>query len=246
MTKSPRADRRGYTQQTFMIYHCRLSCFLLHVCLFCMLANFLSLCVHVLGNNSSAYVFAVEAIAPDAISESRVKITISQRDPEFAQCPCWPNGGRKLETVERAAYRVGRRGRISYLLQYSFRELIQRACLPRCDAVLTMYRCPSGIETFIKRCSCCCLQFVFWLHFAWVVDDAKCIVVTRVCVSVCVCLSACPHYCTDRDVTWGSGSGCPLVVHYWADLQSVHGLRCYGNIKRTLVTSLRPSRNMTS
>ena len=23
--------------------------------------------------------------------------------------------------------------------------------------------------------------------------------------------------------------GCPLVVHYWADLQSVHGLRCYGN-----------------
>jgi len=25
----------------------------------------------------------------------------------------------------------------------------------------------------------------------------------------------------------------PLVVHYWADLQSVHGLRCYGNIMRT-------------
>jgi len=47
----------------------------------------------------------------------------------------------------------------------------------------------------------------------------------------CVCLSAaaCPHNCTDPDVTWGSGKGCPLVVHYWADLQSVHGLRCYGN-----------------
>ena len=27
----------------------------------------------------------------------------------------------------------------------------------------------------------------------------------------------------------GSGRGCPLVVHYWADLQLVHGLRCYGN-----------------
>ena len=27
--------------------------------------------------------------------------------------------------------------------------------------------------------------------------------------------------------------GCPLVVHYWPDLQSVHGLRCYGNITRT-------------
>ena len=25
----------------------------------------------------------------------------------------------------------------------------------------------------------------------------------------------------------------PLVVHYWADMQSVHGLRCYGNIART-------------
>jgi len=24
-------------------------------------------------------------------------------------------------------------------------------------------------------------------------------------------------------------------VHYWADLQSVHGLRCYGNITRNLV-----------
>jgi len=33
-----------------------------------------------------------------------------------------------------------------------------------------------------------------------------------------------PHYCTDPDVTWGHGRGCPLVVHYWADLQSGHGL----------------------
>jgi len=50
---------------------------------------------------------------------------------------------------------------------------------------------------------------------------------------VCVCLSAaaCLHYCTDPDVTLGSGRGCPLVVHYWADLQSVHGLRCYGNTR---------------
>jgi len=54
-------------------------------------------------------------------------------------------------------------------------------------------------------------------------------------VSLCVCLSAaaCPHYCTDPDVTWGTGRECPVVVHYWADLQSVHGLRCYGNIRRT-------------
>ena len=65
------------------------------------------------------------------------------------------------------------------------------------------------------------------------------------CVCLCVCLSAAvrPHYCTDPDVTWGHGRGCLLVVHYWADLQSGHGLRCYGNITRTLVPSLRPSRD---
>jgi len=53
----------------------------------------------------------------------------------------------------------------------------------------------------------------------------------RQCVCLCVCRSAaaCLHYCTDPDVTWRSGRGCPLVVHYLADLQSVHGLRCYGN-----------------
>ena len=52
---------------------------------------------------------------------------------------------------------------------------------------------------------------------------------------LCVCLSlvAFPHYYTDPDVTWGNGSGCPLVVHYWADLQSVHGCRCCDNIART-------------
>jgi len=54
---------------------------------------------------------------------------------------------------------------------------------------------------------------------------------------LCVCLSAAvrPHYCTDPDVTWGCGRGCPLVGHYWADLQSVNRLHCYGNITRTLV-----------
>jgi len=67
-----------------------------------------------------------------------------------------------------------------------------------------------------------------------------------VCVSVCVSSVVRRHYCTDPDVTWGRGRGCPLVVHYWADLQSGHGLHCYGNITRTLVTSLCPSRDMTT
>ena len=112
------------------------------------------------------------------------------------------------------------------------------------------------------------------LHFAWVVDDAKCTLCpppkkkTRqlwlavtwpkfnvcskilsllerlwnllqssvcmcVCLRVCMSIAACPHYCTDPDVTWGNGRGCTLVVHYWANLQSLHGFRCYDNIART-------------
>jgi len=43
---------------------------------------------------------------------------------------------------------------------------------------------------------------------------------------------------------FGNGRGCPLVVHYRADLQSVHALRCYDNIapnakyQRVLVLAL--------
>ena len=39
--------------------------------------------------------------------------------------------------------------------------------------------------------------------------------VVCVCVSVCLSVAVRPHYCTDPDVTWGHGRGCPLVVHYW-------------------------------
>jgi len=65
--------------------------------------------------------------------------------------------------------------------------------------------------------------------------------------SVCVSVrSRTPTLLHGPGCNLGHGSGCPLVVHLWADLQSVHGLRCYGNIMRTLVTSLRPSRDMTT
>jgi len=57
------------------------------------------------------------------------------------------------------------------------------------------------------------------------VDDAKCVSVTRICVSV-----HSPQYCTDPDVTWGNGTGCPPVVHYWVDLQLVHGFHRYDNV----------------
>jgi len=50
----------------------------------------------------------------------------------------------------------------------------------------------------------------------------------RLCV--CLSLAAFPHYCTDPDASWENGRGCPVVVHYWAELQSVHGFHCYDNI----------------
>jgi len=58
---------------------------------------------------------------------------------------------------------------------------------------------------------------------------------SKMCIShsgLCVWLSlaAFPYYCTDPDVTWGNGTGCPLIVQYWADLQSVHGFCCYDNV----------------
>jgi len=59
---------------------------------------------------------------------------------------------------------------------------------------------------------------------------AKCILVTVMCASLCLFLAAFPHYCMDHDVTWENGRVCSLVVQYWADLQSVHAFRCYGNI----------------
>jgi len=71
----------------------------------------------------------------------------------------------------------------------------------------------------------------------------------RLCVCLCVCLSVrgrTPTLLHEPGCNLGHGRGCSLVVHYWADLQSGHGLRCYGNIMRTLVTSLRPFRVMTT
>ena len=62
-------------------------------------------------------------------------------------------------------------------------------------------------------------NMVIWLHFAWVVDDAKRIVVTRVCVSV---RGRMPTLLHGPGCNLGSGRGCALVVHYWADLQSGH------------------------
>jgi len=71
------------------------------------------------------------------------------------------------------------------------------------------------------------------------IAEAKCILATAVCVSVCLLQHS---HTTARTwmslVTWGNGMGCPLVVHYWADLQLVHGFRCYDNIHVHKLTAL--------
>ena len=58
--------------------------------------------------------------------------------------------------------------------------------------------------------------------------------VTAVCVSVCLSVGSVsrriPTLLHGPGCNLGNGRGCPLVVHYWADLQSVHGFRCYDNI----------------
>ena len=71
------------------------------------------------------------------------------------------------------------------------------------------------------------------LHFARVVDDAKCMFVTHVCL--CVGVRPSPHaHATSRTrmQLWGM-VGVPLVVHCWVDLQSVHGFCWYDNTDRT-------------
>jgi len=53
-----------------------------------------------------------------------------------------------------------------------------------------------------------------YLQFAWGVAEAKCVVVTAVCVSVCLSIAAFSQYFTDPDVTWGMvgvPSSCALL-----------------------------------
>ena len=59
------------------------------------------------------------------------------------------------------------------------------------------------------------------------------IAVVCLCVCVSVCLSVPRRMPTLLHVpgcNLGDGMGCSLVVHYWADLQSVHRFGCHGNI----------------
>jgi len=67
-------------------------------------------------------------------------------------------------------------------------------------------------------------------HFAWGIAPRPNVYRSQPSLCVCLSLAAIPHYCRHPEVILGNGRGCPLVVHYWADLQSVAWFCCYGNI----------------
>jgi len=77
-----------------------------------------------------------------------------------------------------------------------------------------------------------------FITFCFVVDNVKCTVVTpharqSVCSSV---RGHMPTLLHDLDVTWGSGRGCPLVVHSLLGGFAISArvtVRCYDNIMRT-------------
>ena len=68
------------------------------------------------------------------------------------------------------------------------------------------------------------------LRFAWGITEAKCVLVTAVCVSVCPSQHSHTTKLHGPGCNLGNGRRCPLAVHYWANLQSLHGFRCYDNI----------------
>ena len=69
------------------------------------------------------------------------------------------------------------------------------------------------------------------LHFSRRVVGAKCIVITGVCVCLCVSGNALLRYCMYFSVTVGNGSQYHLVVHHEIIFKSVHGLFCYSNTR---------------
>ena len=74
--------------------------------------------------------------------------------------------------------------------------------------------------------------FSFTLHFMCVIDDAKYSGHTH----LCVCVSVHNHMPTllhGPGCNLGESYGCPIVVQYWVDLQSVHGFHCYDNMAQT-------------
>ena len=79
-------------------------------------------------------------------------------------------------------------------------------------------------------------QFTHYLYVCFLCNFARGEIYVghgHLCVCLCVCLSVpcrIPTLMHGPGCNLGNGRGCRLVVHCWADLQSVHRFRCYGNI----------------
>jgi len=105
-------------------------------------------------------------------------------------------------------------------------------------AILPSFLCMQ-ISRPLDHCFCSCCCFLLSSNIDWLCTNSSTFITFHMRHSwwemyignghVCVFLSftTFPHYCTDPDATWGNGKGYPLVVQYWADLQSVHGFCCY-------------------
>jgi len=121
-------------------------------------------------------------------------------------------------------------------LAYSKTTKVYRPVLQYCPFLIRSVVCIYMFEIHSTQIICLwCLRTIFWqkclrsrthrvsyctfmpdthlLHFAWVADDAKCIVVTPVCLSVCLSAAAYLHYTLLHGLgcNLGSGRGCPQL-----------------------------------
>jgi len=129
---------------------------------------------------------------------------------------------------------------------YLFDKLFTISFISAC--LLSLSLCFCFIHLLALHVPSCRNHLFPSLHLAWGVTEAN---VYWWRPSVCLCVSIClsvprriPILLHGSGCNFGNGSGCPLVVHYRADLQSVHGFRCYDNIalnakcQRVLVLTL--------
>ena len=87
--------------------------------------------------------------------------------------------------------------------------------------------------------SCGYLQTCYISHMA----QSSEMYIGRVRLSACLYVCISPYVNTTARrlplCNLGDGRECTLVVHYWADLQSVYGFRCYGNTRAYCEMSAR-------
>ena len=87
-------------------------------------------------------------------------------------------------------------GRLAAVMSASRRVHIPVSCIARCFVFFRSVSDARNALYYISRESQPTTRNVYWLH--------ACL---RVCLCTCLSLAACPHYCTDPDVTWGMVGG---------------------------------------